>query len=305
MYKKNIGLKLTTIILGSLLAINVAAQNWNIPADQSAKNSSFPFNASTAKEGEAIFTKNCVSCHGNPGKGNSLKSLSPIPPDLAGAVTQHRTDGDIFYIISTGRVIMPSFKDVLTDQDRWKVISYIRSFNKDYVQVLSKFDSGKSKLVKITMEFDAKTNQIKVLVKANETTGVVSLKNDEVELFAKRYFGKLQIDKTNRTDANGLVVFSFPKDLPGDKNGNVDLIVSVNDDSYGEVQYQKVFKVGVPTNKPSLTEKRAIWNVLAKAPVWLILTYLFCVFLVLSVFGYIVYNLFKLNKSSDIKNLKS
>jgi len=297
MYKKNIGFKLTTIIVGSLFCLNLAAQKWDIPADKSAKNSYIPFNSSTAKEGEAIFTKNCVSCHGNPGKGNSLKSLTPIPPDLAGATTQHRTDGDIFYIISTGRVIMPSFKDVLSDDDRWKVISFLRSYNKSYVQVLSKLDSGKSKLVKVTMNYDPKTHQIKVIAKADEKTGIVSLQNDEAELFVKRYFGKLQIDKTIRTNADGVAVFNFPTDLPGDKNGNVDLIVSLNDDVYGGIESQTKLKIGIPTDKPSLTQKRAIWNVMAKAPIWLLLTYLFCVLLVLSVFGYIIYNLYKLRKS--------
>jgi len=305
MNKKNIGFKVFTILVVSLFCLQTFAQSWDIPADKKAKNSYIPFTAVTAKTGEEVYTKNCMSCHGNPTKGNSLKSLKPIPPDLSGAVTQKRTDGDLFYILNVGRLIMPSFKDILTDDQRWELIAYIRSFNKQYVQVLSKFDPRKSKLVKFTLAYDPVTRLVRVDVKATEKTGIVSLKNDEVVLFAKRYFGRLQIDKTLHTNSDGIASFKFPKDLPGDKLGNVELIAKVSDDNYGEVEYQKKLKVGIPTDKPSLTQKRAIWNVVEKAPVWLIITYTSCIIFVGLFLLYIVFNLWKLKKSGTINTIKS
>ncbi len=247
-----------------------------------------------------------MSCHGNPGKGNSLRTLKPIPPYLAGPVTQHRTDGDLFYIITTGRMIMPSFKNVFSEDERWKLIAFIRSFNKQYAQVLSKFDPRKSKLVKINMAFDPLTHLIRVVVKANEKTGAVILKDDEVALFANRYFGRLQIDKTLRTNQDGVALFKFPGDLPGDKTGNVNLVVKVSDDNYGEVEYQHKLKAGIPTDKPPLTRKRAIWNVVEKAPVWLLVTYTSGVLFVGLFLLYILFTLWKLKKSATINNtLKS
>ncbi|MDP4240755.1 MAG: cytochrome c [Bacteroidota bacterium] len=297
MHKKYIVFKISIIIFVSLFCLQLYAQTWDIPADKKAKNSYIPFTGVTAKEGEAIFTKNCMSCHGNPGKGNSLKTLKPVPPDLAGAITQQRTDGDLFYIVSTGRAIMPSFKNVFSDDDRWKVISYIRSFNKQYVQVLSKFDPRKSKLVKINVSFDSQTYLIRVVVKANEKTGTVSLKDDEVELFANRYFGRLQIDKSLHTNQDGVAFFQFPKDLPGDKAGIVGLTVKVSDDNYGEIEYQQKLNIGIPTDNPPLTQKRAIWNVVTKAPLWIILTYTSCVLFVGLFLLYILYSLWKLKKA--------
>jgi len=146
---------------------------------------------------------------------------------------------------------------------------------------------------------------VRVDVKATEKTGIVSLKNDEVVLFAKRYFGRLQIDKTLHTNSDGIASFKFPKDLPGDKLGNVELIAKVSDDNYGEVEYQKKLKVGIPTDKPSLTQKRAIWNVVEKAPVWLIITYTSCIIFVGLFLLYIVFNLWKLKKSGTINTIKS
>lgn len=297
MYKNYINYKITTILIATIFSFNTFGQNWDVPADKKAKNSYIKFDDATSKEGEVIYTKNCVSCHGNPGKGNSLKTLKPIPPDLSSAQTQNLTDGELFYILVTGRMLMPSFQNVLSENERWKVISYIRSFNKKYVQVLSKNDPTKSKLVKINASFDNKTNKIRVDVKANEPKGIVALKDAEIVLFAKRYFGRLQIDKTLRVDNEGIATFNFPSDLPGDKAGNVELIVKVNDEVYGEIESQSKLKIGIPTDKPGLTEKRAIWNVMAKAPIWLLVTYTFSLLLVISCFLYIFYNLYRIQKS--------
>jgi mono/diheme cytochrome c family protein len=294
MYKNNIVHRIFTIVLFSLFCFQSFAENWNIPAVASAKNSYIQFTVTTAKEGDAIFTQNCMSCHGNPGKGNGLKSFNPAPPDLAGTITQKRTDGDLFYIITTGKIIMPSFATVLSVEQRWKVISFIRSFNKNYVQVVSKkINLAKSNLVKLNILYDSKTHIVRVQVTANEPSGVVLLKKSEVSLYVKRYFGQLQIEKTIKTDNNGVAEFNFPTDLPG---------VKLNDDNYGEKEIQNNYKIGVPTDKPSLTEKRAIWNVMAKAPIWLLLTYSFCLMIVLSVFLYIFYSLYKLRKTGEIKN---
>lgn len=109
----------TALALTLALAIGVKASaiTWNVPADKKARNSYIKFDASTATQGEAIYTKNCVSCHGNPGKNNALKSLTPIPPDLASAGSLSLTDGELFYILSTGRGVMPSFQNVLSEEE--------------------------------------------------------------------------------------------------------------------------------------------------------------------------------------------
>jgi hypothetical protein len=288
-----------TLLLSAFLHVIASGQGWDIPADKKAKNSFIKFSDTTALVGKEIYTKNCLICHGDPGKGNSLKTLVPVPPDMASSKTQALTDGELFYILSTGKLIMPSFKSILTEADRWNVISFIRSFNKKYVQVLSKTNPEISKKVKIEMVFDSVGHKIRVEVKANEKEGIISLKDAEIVLFASRYFGKLQIDKTLRTNAEGVAVFKFPADLPGDKEGNVELVVNVNDDTYGEIESVQKMKIGIPTDKPGLTEKRAIWNVLKKAPWWIIITYTSILLAVGSVLLYVIFSLRKLIKSGN------
>lgn len=302
MQSKNI---ITRILLSSLLtivfSISTFAEDWNVPADKKAKNSFIKFDNSTVKNGQANYQKNCASCHGDIGKNNSLKSLNPIPPDLSTKNAQNLTDGELFYILNTGRGLMPSFKNILSEKERWEVISYIRSFNSSYVQVLSKTDPSKSELVKINVQFDEARQQIRVRVTLAEKVGIIPLKDAEVSLFAKRYFGKLQIDNTLRTDVDGYANFKFIKDLPGDKTGNIDFIVNVNDEVYGEIVSESIIKVGIPTDKPALNEQRAIWNVLTKAPIWIIILYVagistFAVFLL-----FLLSNLMKIYKTGKNK----
>lgn len=300
MYKHNFDLKFIILLIVSVYgAYAFAAEPWSVPADKKVQNSYLKFDEFSAKEGGVIYEKNCASCHGNPSKKNGLQSLNPIPPDLASVSTQAYTDGELFYILNVGRSLMPSFNNVLTESERWKVISYLRGFNKDYVQVLSKTDPTKSQLVKVKMIFDALTNKLNVNVSADNSADNVVLIDAEVVLFVKRYFGRLQIDKTLRTDSRGSVGFNFPDDLPGDKDGNLELIVKVNAVNYGEVESVDTLKIGVPTNKPGLTEKRALWNVMAKAPYWIIFAYLFGILVVTSVLLYIIFSLYKMWKKGN------
>ncbi|MEI6752505.1 MAG: cytochrome c [Paludibacter sp.] len=300
MYNRNIKIVALTVVSVFFLQ-SFAQNNWNVPADKKVKNSYIKFDAATIGQGQEIYTKNCISCHGDMTKGNSMKSLNPIPPDLSTKGTQSLTDGELFYILSTGRAVMPNFSSVLSEEERWKVIAYIRSFNKSYVQVVSKFDPNKAKLVKLSMNFDPKTSQVKVDVKANEKTGVISVKDAEVGLFVTRYFGKLQIQKNKLTDANGQVAFDFPKDIPGDKTGTIELVVKLNDDNYGEIETSTKLQLGVATDKPALTDKRAIWGTLAKAPFWIILLYSAGVLAFGAVLLYLIFALNKIRKSGNNK----
>jgi mono/diheme cytochrome c family protein len=138
-------INISLFLLISLVSFNLSAQNWDVPADKKVKSSSFKFDELSTKEGEVIYVKKCVSCHGTPAKGNMRRSFKPVPPDLASSGSQSLTDGELFYILNTGRGLMPSFAGVITETDQWKVISYLRSFNKSYKQVFSKPTSNHTK----------------------------------------------------------------------------------------------------------------------------------------------------------------
>jgi len=276
------------------------SQKWETPTDKKDKISPIKFNESTINEGEAIFAKNCQSCHGNPGQGNFLKSLNPQPPDPASKEFQEQTDGELFFKITTGRAIMPAFKNILSEKERWKVISYFRSFNKSYTQKNpdTTANSLHNNTAKIKFDFDKTNNKIVVIVRKNLAKDSTIIKDAEVDIFVKRYFGNLQIGKYEQTNNNGEAIFDLPKDLPGDKDGNIDLIVKVNDDKLGEFDVDKKLQIGIPINKPGLNEERAMWNVVSKAPVWLLILYFSVIIGVWGILFYILFNLYRIKKYS-------
>src|SRR5689334_1854536 len=55
--------------------------------------------------GKALFTKNCVDCHGKKGLGDGTKvpELKSTPPDMTKETFQSQSDGSLFYKISEGR----------------------------------------------------------------------------------------------------------------------------------------------------------------------------------------------------------
>ena len=282
------------IIIFQLFSLSMRAQEWVVPEDKKGKLSPFQFNEETRKTGERLYTLNCKSCHGIPGKANFI-NLVPTPGDPATDKIQHNSDGEIFYKITAGKGPMPSFRNALSSQDIWNIISYVRSFNTKYVQsVMPEIKSAAypGAVIKISLSLGKKKDSVMVKLTAISEKSSVPVKNAGLKLLVKRTFGMLPIDEDKTTDQNGTAFFKIPKGLPGDTAGNVLLNVRFTDeDLFGAVSKDTILQAGIITIPESLVKNRAMWNSVRKAPVWIILTYGFGV---LGVWGFIFYVLFKL-----------
>lgn len=119
------------IVFCSLQKVVQQKTNWIAP--EWADTLKFPFtnNSNTEQKGKILFEKLCTACHGNAGKGDGAAgvALKPRPQDLTSAMVQKQTKGAIFWKITTGRSPMASYKTVLTDDQRWQLVSYIRKLN--------------------------------------------------------------------------------------------------------------------------------------------------------------------------------
>ena len=82
--------------------------------------------------GAEVFRVNCSMCHGPQGKGDGkvgdklATNGYAHPPNLTAPATQGRSDGSMFWVITNGVVVMPKFGLLLTEQDRWSVVTYLR-----------------------------------------------------------------------------------------------------------------------------------------------------------------------------------
>ncbi|MGQ0603390.1 MAG: CopD family protein, partial [Anaerolineales bacterium] len=92
-----------------------------------------PPNAASTETGKLLYLANCLPCHGPTGKGDGPvgMTLNPRPADLAQhAVPGVHTDGQLYEWVTNGYPgsVMPAFKTNLSDEQRWHLINYLRTF---------------------------------------------------------------------------------------------------------------------------------------------------------------------------------
>lgn len=297
-------MRIKTLLIITLLlsfGVRMSAQDWIVPDDQKAVVAPFKFTADMQKQGEMIYLKNCQSCHGLMGKDNWAK-LTPPPGDLSKEKAQLQTDGEIFYRITAGKAPMPEFRNIIPEDERWWLIAYLRTFNPKYVQPAPVAKAAfAGRIVSLKIHYNEPDKKIAVTateqMKEGRTENAAGI---EVMLFVKRYFGKMQVGEIKTTNSQGLAFFEFPDSLPGNKDGNVEITAVVNDpkSQMKTTPAEATLAIGVPTDKPGLTETRAWWSTRDKAPLWIILTYTLSVIIVWSFILYIVYSILKIRKLS-------
>lgn len=290
---------LLLFLLSVVPCMKIIAQEWVVPDEAKTKVSSFIFTKETVEKGQGLYTKNCQSCHGVPGQNNPAKII-PNPGDPAGVKYQSQNDGEMFWRITTGKTPMPQFKNILSEEERWDVISFVRSFNSKYVQPKPEPRAGLTgKIIKLTMNYIPDRKMIKV-VATEMTKDNKSLPSagTGISLTVKRYFGEMSLSDPKITDNSGIVYFHAPVDIPADRRGNLEFTARVSDPAgkLGDASVQVILPMGKPNTAPSLIATRAWWSTRDKAPVWVILTYSLSVILVWGFIFYVVISLRKIRK---------
>ena len=290
---------LASILMLIMSADNLFSQTTTVPAEAKNKTAPFVFTPVTVKSGEQIFNTNCKSCHGDPGKGNYAK-LNPIPKDPVSPEYQKNTDGEMFFILSNGKGLMPNFVNTLSEEQRWQVISFIRSFNKNYTQPAIKIAGVvKTETAKMTLAYDSN----KKMIFATITDSIAGLRKPlsdiSIKIFVKRIFGNLLIAEAT-TGKDGIGYFIIPGDIPGDSIDTLSLIAKTQGNSK-ELTSTLNEKIGVITKPKKLLEQRAWWNINKMAPIWLIMSYLSGIIGIGFTVLYILLQLRKIKKINDSK----
>lgn len=288
-----------------------AQEEWIVPENDKGKLSKFEFDEQAKTTGEAIYMINCKSCHGTPGKGDFLTTLVPMPSDPAGESIQSNMDGELYYKIRIGRGPMPSFKNVLTPNQIWNLIAYLRSFNNSYIQEIAQRIEGmelKWEDIEILLSVLGESKGIQAKVVGMEASGTSPVPGADIQLFAKRTFGNILIEESVTND-QGIAQFTSPEDLPGDPEGNLQLLARLTDEeTYGSITKDTAMIVGMPLVPVSLVAKRAMWNKLAMAPYWVLITYIAGVLIVWGLIFFVMVELrsiFKIGQYFESKHDKS
>ncbi|MGB0910995.1 MAG: c-type cytochrome [Nitrospirales bacterium] len=136
-----------TIILWTVPIWSLAADpevlRPRVPLDQieEARSWSNPFSSTpeNIEKGKSIFHGKgfCVTCHGKEGKGiGKIPGVrGKLPRNFTDKEWQGvRTDGELLWILkngSSGTAMAPFIPLVLTEEEAWHVLLYVRSFSKD------------------------------------------------------------------------------------------------------------------------------------------------------------------------------
>jgi mono/diheme cytochrome c family protein len=103
-------------------------------AARAGRDLSNPFDASdeVLARGRVAFENYCSSCHGPRGEGDGgVAARSTLKPNsLLRADAKKIPDGTLYHIITLGQGNMPEHASIVEPDDRWKIISYIRSLQK-------------------------------------------------------------------------------------------------------------------------------------------------------------------------------
>jgi mono/diheme cytochrome c family protein len=126
------------------LAMLSAQQNQPPPAGMPAPDAPVP--AEAAKQPNPVksspeslaraqkwWSMDCTMCHDKDGDGKGEVAISmklTIADFRDPATLKDRTDGELFYIIKTGRVQMPAEGDRVKTDELWGLVNYVRSLAK-------------------------------------------------------------------------------------------------------------------------------------------------------------------------------
>lgn len=102
---------------------------WKAPEEaKSIKNPTADM-AKSLLSGKKLYRSRCAVCHGVKGLGDGpgAKALVPAPKRLNTDFMIKETDGEMFWKISNGRNDMIKWEPILTEQQRWDLVNYVRT----------------------------------------------------------------------------------------------------------------------------------------------------------------------------------
>ena len=147
------------LLFRAVAGAQVTPVPWAVPDEARQKVCPFQFTPETVKSGEGIFLRNCKSCHGDPGKQNWAKICRALVWSCRIPETNRR--GDVLpdhYRENPDATV----RKILTTEERWQVISFIRSFNPAYVQPLPVVNVQREKNLKLYLYCNYRQKQLYV-----------------------------------------------------------------------------------------------------------------------------------------------
>lgn len=284
------------VVAGVLMLLTpvVLSQDWVVPEELAMTSNPSEYTLDNVKLGKAIYTKNCKSCHGDPGKNNPL-ALNPMPVDMASEKMQANSEGALFYKITNGRGVMPPFESTLPESDRWLLVNFIQNFNPAHEQLLLDLPPVKAKLLASVNEAQG---SVDILAEYENNAGVYEpLVDAPVTISSKKAFGNLRIGET-QTNEQGRGVYVIPDNTVGDEQGYISIAVSLSEEFEAEDVILEKALVGNPKPVPGLIRKGVLWSTNNNVSLWVLISYILAAGGAWVVIVYVIVQIVKIKRYS-------
>lgn len=110
-------------------------QEHGVPEEAMNLENPVPATEESIAAGAALYAQYCAVCHGAEGRGDGPGgvALNPKPANLHADHVQVLTDGGLFWFITNGAegTGMPAWESVLSEEQRWQLVNYLRTFKEE------------------------------------------------------------------------------------------------------------------------------------------------------------------------------
>lgn len=123
-------MKLHFLIAGLVGMLLFQDGEWVAPDSANAQKNPYKVDSVFVAKGKRLFHHLCSNCHGKEGRGDGpiADMVKPTPTNLRSEKVQKQTDGAIYWKLSEGRGEMLAYKTMLSDEQRWQLVTYLRTF---------------------------------------------------------------------------------------------------------------------------------------------------------------------------------
>jgi len=104
--------------------------SWKVPSNADVIKNPLKTSSNSVTAGKKLYEQMCAICHGAKGKGDGVAgmALKPRPANFTKDTFQKQTDGAIYWKLTHGNPPMAAYKEILTDQQRWDLVNFLRTF---------------------------------------------------------------------------------------------------------------------------------------------------------------------------------
>jgi glucose/arabinose dehydrogenase len=104
------------------------ASAWQAPGEARKMTNPFSGNSNAVEKGKELYNLYCSSCHGEVGYGDGAARgpSGKKPANFHSEAVLRQNDGELFWKLTNGKGDMPSFEKIISEEQRWQLVSYLR-----------------------------------------------------------------------------------------------------------------------------------------------------------------------------------